>query len=981
MSRAPGFPYFQTKDLRPGRWTPGRTEGDGRLVTDAGERVPDGGRARRVPVESPDLAGAARFELTMALLRGLAAVSTIVILLARAGSAPDGVAWPVSLHVAVAAWSALVGVVACRFPSRVAMERLGVVVTSFDLAFWVLYVAAFHDRLGAGSMLGVFVLVEAALRYGAVATASVAAAVDLAVIVWPTTDASGRPTSVTTAVALTVVIAGGAHVAARLVRRQTSQQRDTVRQLSDAFAYASIGLAVVDGTRGVVEAANPALASLLGDDRESLTGVPFVDLVEPSARAELERVMGEVRAGVSAGARFEARVRQAEGRGRWALVAMSRAAAEDGDRLVVQVEDIHERKVVEAKLAHQASHDMLTGLPNRAELVELMGAAFEAQEPLALLFIDLDRFKWVNDSLGHEAGDLLLVEVADRLRRVLRPGDVVARLGGDEFVVLAHGVREPSTAVALADRVMEVVRRPVALPGDRESYASASIGIAIAGPEDGPETLLRDADTAMYQAKAAGGASYALFTPSMRAAAVRHHELEGALRRAVRAEELTVWYQPEIRLLDGSVRGFEALVRWTDPVWGPVPPSEFVPIAEESDLILELGSLVLRQAFAQAASWPDLPDGTRPVVAVNVSRRQLAQPGFPALVASSLATAGVAASSVCLEITETALTQNVESVVTALHELRHLGLQIAIDDFGTGHASLTYLTRLPVDVLKVDRTFVAGLGRDDRSAAIVGAVTAMGRAFGLTVVAEGVETDEHMTALRGLDVDLAQGYLFSRPVPADHVPSLLRAEPGTPVLPPLPEQRGATVSRLPAPRRPLVSSGADDGRYRLLLDLARDITGRLDLTTVLDRTFAALRQLIDFTGGSVQLIDETSHLRLAATDPPATAEALRMRVPLGHGVGGSIALTGEPRYLPDITADADVTEDRRRRSTSHGVRSYFGVPLITGGRVIGLLQVDSVEPDAWTEADRLVVLAFTPIVAAAVQNARLLERDMVRREA
>ncbi|HEV2891713.1 MAG TPA: EAL domain-containing protein [Frankiaceae bacterium] len=933
-------------------------------------------RSRPAAVETHARAGAARFELTMALLRALAAVATCVILVARPDGAVRDLPWMVGLHLAVAGWSGLVAVVASRFPSRVTMDRLGLVAMSFDLAFWVLYVAAFHDRQGGGSLFGLFVLVEAAVRYGVVPTAAVAAVVDVSVIVWPTTDATGQTNTAPTVLVLTLVVAGGAHVAARLVRRQATQERDSVRQLSDAFAYASIGLAVVDGTRGVVEAANPALAALLGDDRESLTGVPFVDLVEPSARAELERIAGEVRAGHSAGARFEARVRQAEGRGRWALIALSLAAAEDGDRLVVQVEDIHERKVVEAKLAHQASHDMLTGLPNRAELVELMGAAFDAQEPLALLFIDLDRFKWVNDSLGHEAGDILLVEVADRLRRVLRPGDVVARLGGDEFVVLAHGVREVSTAVALADRVMEAVRRPVSLPGGRESYASASIGIAIAGPEDGPETLLRDADTAMYQAKAAGGAAYALFTPSMRAAAVRHHEVEGALRRAVRAEELTVWYQPEIRLIDGSVRGFEALVRWTDPVWGPVPPSEFVPIAEESDLILELGALVLRQALAQAASWPALPDGTRPVLAVNVSRRQLAQPGFPALVAKSLAASGVPAASVCLEVTETALTQNVESVVTALHELRHLGVQIAIDDFGTGHASLTYLTRLPVDVLKVDRTFVTGLGRDERSAAIVGAVTAMGRAFGLTVVAEGVETDEHMNALRALDVDLAQGFLFSRPVPADHVAGLLSSDP----VPAVPEQRGGSVSRLPVPRRPLVSSG-DDVRYRLLLDLARDITGRLDLATVLDRTFAALRQLIDFTGGSVQLIDETSHLRLAATDPPATAEALRMRVPLGHGVGGSIALTGEPRYLPDITADADVTDERRKRSTSHGVRSYFGVPLITGGRVIGLLQVDSVEADAWTEGDRLVVLAFTPIVAAAVQNARLLERDLVRREA
>jgi diguanylate cyclase (GGDEF)-like protein/PAS domain S-box-containing protein len=754
-------------------------------------------------------------------------------------------------------------------------------------------------------------------------------------------------------------------------RRQSSLHRRGVQRLSDAFAFASIGLAVVDD-RGLVETANPALAALLGEDAESLVGVPFVDLVEPAARDELQRVAADVQAGRSPGARFEARVRQAEGRGRWALIALSHAAAQEGVRLVVQVEDIHERKVVEAKLAHQAGHDTLTGLPNRAQVLALMGAAFDAREPIALLFIDLDRFKWVNDSLGHQAGDDLLVEVADRLRRVLRPGDVVARLGGDEFVVLAHGVARGSTAVAIADRIADALRRPVALPDGRDSYATASIGIAIAGPEDAPETLLRDADTAMYQAKAAGGGSYALFTPSMRAATVRHHEVEAALRRAVTAGDLTVCYQPEVRLVDGTVQAFEALVRWTDPVWGAVSPAEFVPIAEESDLIVELGVQVLRKALADAASWPRRDDGRRATLAVNVSRRQLAHPGFPAVVAALLAEAGVPAASVCLEVTETALTQNVESVVTTLHELRHLGVQIAIDDFGTGHASLTYLTRLPVDVLKVDRAFVAGLGRDDRSAAIVGAVTAMGRAFGLTVVAEGVEEDLQLRALRELDVDLAQGYLYSRPVPADAVADLIHPAGELTVVP---EQRAPADKTMPV-RRPLADS-LTDVRYRLLLDLAREVTGGHDLLAVLDRTFAALRQLIDFTGGSVQLVDEHEELRIAAADPPASIEALRLRVPLGIGVGGAIALTGEPRYLPDIMDDADVSDDRRRRGTSQGVRSYFGVPLIAEGRVIGLLQVDSVDPDAWDENDRLVVLAFTPIVAAAVQNAVIPSRGLL----
>jgi diguanylate cyclase (GGDEF)-like protein/PAS domain S-box-containing protein len=922
--------------------------------------------------DSHDVANAVRVEVILAAIRGVTALATVVLLFA-ARPAGARIGQQVAVHIALAVATVLVGYAAHRLTTRLQLERLALAVTAFDLAFWVLYDVSFHAHPGSRSLMSVFVLVEAAMRFRARGTVLAAVLVDVVALAWPQHDAAGRTLTAAAAVALTVLIAGGTYVAAHLVRRQSSVQRHGVRRLTDAFAYASIGLAVVD-ERGLVEAANPALAALLGEEPDALAGVPMVDLVEPAARAELERVAAEVRAGTSVGARFEARVRQAEGRGRWALVALSRGndpAA--GERLVVQVEDIHDRKAVEAKLAHQASHDMLTGLPNRAELLGLMGAAFEAKEPMALLFIDLDRFKWVNDSLGHEAGDLLLIEVADRLRKVLRPGDVVARLGGDEFVVLAHGVRQVSTAVAMADRVAAALRRPVVLPGDRESYASASIGIAISGPDDAPETLLRDADTAMYQAKAAGGAGYALFTPSLRAATVRHHEIEGALRRAVRAGELTVVYQPEVRVVDGTVRGFEALVRWHDSTWGSVGPNEFVPIAEESDLVLELGILVLRRALADAAAWPLLEDGTRAMVAINVSRRQLVQPGFPGMVAALLDEAGIPPSTVCLEVTETALTQNVESVITALHELRHLGLLIAIDDFGTGHASLTYLTKLPVDVLKVDRLFVSGLAVDQRSAAIVDAVAAMGRAFGLAVVAEGVEDGDQFGKLRSLDIDLAQGYLFSKPVPTAEAARLIAPNGPRPVAV---ADQPAAVRRIPGPRRPLPSDPGLDTRYRLMIDLARDVTGRLDLNTVLERTFAALHQLIEFTGGSVQLLDDTDHLRLVATDPPATQEALGMSVPLGQGIGGAIALTGEPRYLPDIYADRDVSDDRRKKATSGGVRSYFGVPLVTEGRVIGLLQIDSLEVDAWNDADRLVVLAFTPIVAAAVQNARKFERDI-----
>ena len=325
------------------------------------------------------------------------------------------------------------------------------------------------------------------------------------------------------------------------------------------------------------------------------------------------------------------------------------------------------------------------------------------------------------------------------------------------------------------------------------------------------------------------------------------------------------------------------------------------------------------------------------------------------------------ASSICLEVTETALAGSLEPIADVLQELRRLGVRLAIDDFGTGHASLTYLARLPVDVLKIDQSFVAGLGHDAGSAAIVGGVTAMSHAFGLEVIAEGIETAIQLEALVGLGCDAGQGFYLAHPMTADAATSLLR-EAAPEVR--LPSQRSPSAAESARPRRRAV---ADElARHRLLLDLARDVTGGVDLDTVLVRSFEALSRVTHLTGGSIQVVDDAGMIRIAAAVPTPTAEALAARMPVGSGIAGSIVTTGEPRYIPDIEVDPNVRAARRAGGTSAGVRSYFGVPLIADGRVIGLLQIDSVEVDAWSAEDRLMVLSFTPIVAGAVRDTQLV---------
>jgi diguanylate cyclase (GGDEF)-like protein len=433
----------------------------------------------------------------------------------------------------------------------------------------------------------------------------------------------------------------------------------------------------------------------------------------------------------------------------------------------------HARAVEEA--VHEALHDSLTGLPNRALFVDRLrhsvARAARAGTPLAVLFCDLDGFKTVNDSLGHRTGDRLLVSVAERLADCLRPADTIARLGGDEFAVLLDELREPGDAARAAQRLLDSLKPPFELR-EREFFTSVSIGIAAGTGE--AETLLRDADLAMYRAKSRGKGHYAIFEPGMHTAIVERLDLEVDLKGAIERDELMLAYQPIFSLGTGAVAGVEALVRWQHPTRGVVLPEHFVPLAEESGVIRELGRWVLRTACHQGALWrARYPGHPGLQIGVNVSGAQLRDPGLVEEVAEALAAAQLDASGLTLEITETALMESFETAVELLDALKELGVDLAIDDFGIGYSSLRYLRRLPLDNLKIEKSFIDGIGRPDDEPALLRAIVDLAEIFGLKVIAEGIERPEQRALLLQLGCDLGQGHLLSEPLVSAEADALL----------------------------------------------------------------------------------------------------------------------------------------------------------------------------------------------------------------
>jgi diguanylate cyclase (GGDEF)-like protein/PAS domain S-box-containing protein len=442
--------------------------------------------------------------------------------------------------------------------------------------------------------------------------------------------------------------------------------------------------------------------------------------------------------------------------------------------------DVTERRRLEKDLAHQATHDSLTDLPNRVLLLDhlelALAGARRDDRLVALLFLDLDRFKQVNDTQGHDAGDELLAQAARRISHVVRPSDTVARLGGDEFVILCADVEDEDHATAVAHRVARAIDAQPFVIGDTEVAVSASIGIALsAGGEAHPESLLRDADAAMYRAKDLGRARLEIYDESMRRRTAQRLELADELAAGIESGEITVRFQPGVDLETGQVTCVEALARWVHPERGELSPHEFIGVAEETGLIVGLGLRVLSTACEHARRWEKQFGFAAPRVHVNLSARQLTTSNLPVLVQGVLEGSGLTPSRLCLEITESVLMEDASGVIDTLWELKAIGVTLAIDDFGTGYSSLSYLRRFPVDVLKVDRSFVSGLGPDPEDSTIVAAIVNLAATLDLEAIAEGVETADQVDRLRGLGCRLAQGYYFAHPGTADEITAAIKS--------------------------------------------------------------------------------------------------------------------------------------------------------------------------------------------------------------
>jgi diguanylate cyclase (GGDEF)-like protein/PAS domain S-box-containing protein len=444
--------------------------------------------------------------------------------------------------------------------------------------------------------------------------------------------------------------------------------------------------------------------------------------------------------------------------------------------LVLNTRDVTQQWQLHSDLTHQAFHDALTGLPNRRLFQDRLGHALvrtRSPQQLVVMLLDLDGFKTINDSMGHSHGDELLALVAGRLRESLRTGDTMARLGGDEFAVLLENVPDPEAAVRAAERLSAALNEPFVVAG-REVVVRASIGIAPVTATGSVEDLIRNADLAMYVAKADRNTPHAIYLPAMHESATKRLELLADLRHAVARHELVLAYQPVVEIATGRLRSVEALVRWRHPQRGLVPPMDFVPLAEESGLILEIGTWVLRTACEQAADWRRmLAPGARFGVAVNISGQQLKAPGFVQTVRETMSNAGVRPEDLVLEMTESTLMEESEASLYTLRGLRSLGVKLAIDDFGTGYSSLSYLRQFPVDILKIDKAFVEGIDRGPEESAVARAVLRLGQTMHLTTVAEGIETESQRRTLVELSCPLGQGYLFSRPVSRDAITDLL----------------------------------------------------------------------------------------------------------------------------------------------------------------------------------------------------------------
>jgi diguanylate cyclase (GGDEF)-like protein/PAS domain S-box-containing protein len=527
---------------------------------------------------------------------------------------------------------------------------------------------------------------------------------------------------------------------------------------------------------------SPSVHRVLGYQIDDVAGLRFYDLMHPHDRDRVVALLSDSVEGRAQGQLAEARLRHAHGA--WLsfeILHTNLLHDENVAGIVLNARDVSERKTFEAQLQQLAFRDPVTTLANRALFTDRIDHALARTSRdnggLAVLFTDLDDFKVINDSLGHAAGDELLQQVGRRLRSCVRTMDTVARFGGDEFAVLIEDVNRLEVVASVADKILETLTEPFEIE-DKEVFISASMGITMISAEDAltsaADELMRNADVAMYIAKRHGKGQYRVFEPDMHASVLERLELKGALQRTIERGELELHYQPIVSLEDGEVRGFEALVRWRHPERGLLPPSAFIPVAEETGVIGALGRWILDEACTQSKRLQQLAPRTPPLtISVNVSVRQLHQASLVSEVAEALAISGIDPATVTLELTESILASDSETTLGRLRDLKSLGVQLAVDDFGTGYSSLSYLSKFPVDCLKIDRSFVSRLSEGAEDSALAAVIVGIGETLNLRTVAEGIERPDQLEALRRMNCELGQGFLFARPMPFDEAVAFL----------------------------------------------------------------------------------------------------------------------------------------------------------------------------------------------------------------
>lgn len=568
-------------------------------------------------------------------------------------------------------------------------------------------------------------------------------------------------------------------------RKQAEEAlRQSEQRFRAIFENAVIGIGLTDIEGRHIET-NPALQKVLGYSNEELCSMSFTEVTYPDDVAADVKLYKELVSGRLDHYQMEKRYTCKNGQLAWGCLTVSlvRGNRNEPQFTVAMVENITERKQAEEKLLHHAFHDVLTDLPNRTLFLNRLDSAIKRNQrckvySFAVLFLDLDRFKNINDSLGHLFGDQMLMVIAKKLAASLRKGDTVARLGGDEFAILLEDIKSISDATCIAERIQKELSLPLNLDG-YEMFTSVSIGITLSAYGYGnAEDMLRDADTAMYRAKKLGKARYEIFNRAMHESALTLLQLENDLRRAIVTQEFQLHYQPIISLETGRITGFEALVRWQHPGRGMIAPADFIPVAEETGLIVSIGYWVLRSACRQMQDWLRRYSANSPKkISVNLSIKQFSQPDLMQQIAQILQDTGLSGGNLVLEITESVIMENGDEAITLLSQMQALGIELSIDDFGTGYSSLGRLHSFPISGLKIDRCFISPIGADAKKLEIIETIVTLAHKLGVKVTAEGVETAEQLTLLRKLNCEYGQGYFFSRPLDSEAAEALIVANP------------------------------------------------------------------------------------------------------------------------------------------------------------------------------------------------------------